>query len=96
VHPALEIGEAHRDGLDALLVGQVLLALLADLVGLDAIEALLLGGEVALFELVVGDLEEVTKHWVLLGRRSVDGVRPLAPWSHTGCASCPPTKASRR
>jgi hypothetical protein len=61
VQPALEIGEAHRDRLDALLVAQVLDALFLDPIGRDALEALRLRAEVQLFELVVGDLEEVTK-----------------------------------
>jgi hypothetical protein len=43
VHPTLEVGEAHGDRLDPLLVGQVLGPLLADLVGLAAGEPLALG-----------------------------------------------------
>ena len=61
VQAAFEVAEAHGDRLDALLVGQVLHALLAELVGLLAVEALLLGLEVHLLELVVGDLEEVAQ-----------------------------------
>ncbi len=59
VQPAFEVGEAHRHCLDALLVGEVLDARLADLVDRLARHALLLGGEVHLLELVVGDLQEI-------------------------------------
>ena len=61
MQPAFEVGEAQGDRLDALLVGQVLHALLAHLVGLVAVEAGLFGFEVELLQLVVGNLEKVAQ-----------------------------------
>ena len=61
VEAALEVGEADRHRLDALLVPQVPLALLADAVGRHPVEPLALGLEVHLLELVVGNLQEVPK-----------------------------------
>ena len=58
MQPALEVGEAHGDGLDVLLALEVLDALLLELLGVDAVEALGLGLEVERLHLVVGDLEE--------------------------------------
>ena len=59
VQPAFQVGEAHREGLEPLLVGEVLPPPLRGLLRRDARTARLLGGEVALLELVVGDLQEV-------------------------------------
>src|SRR6185436_5570623 len=61
VKPALQVREADRDGLDALFVLQVLEALLLDLARRHAALPLLFGGEVTLFQLVVGDLQEITQ-----------------------------------
>jgi len=61
VQPALEVGEADRDRLDALLVGQVLGARLADRVRRQARHAVGLGGKVHLLELVVWNLQEVAQ-----------------------------------
>ncbi len=70
VQPAFEVREAHGDGLDALLVGQVLRVLLAQFVGGRAVQPGLLGGQVHFFELVVRDFEKVAQ------RR---GHRPWSP-----------------
>ena len=61
VEAALEVRETHRDGLDALLVREVLHPLLADLVGRHAVQPLLLGGEVHLLQPVVGNLQEIAQ-----------------------------------
>jgi hypothetical protein len=61
VQPAFEVGEADREGLDALLVGQPLHPRLADLSGVLPAHALGLGGQVHLLQLVVRDLQEVTQ-----------------------------------
>jgi len=50
MQPAFEVAEQHGNGLDALLVGKVLYALLLNLVGRDAVSALLLGFEVQLYD----------------------------------------------
>jgi hypothetical protein len=61
VQPAFEVGEAHRDGFDALLVGQVLEAALAHLAAVLAGQPVGLGLEVHLLELFVRDLEKLTE-----------------------------------
>ena len=55
----------HGDGLDALLVGQVAQAGFLHRAGVLAGEPLGLGLEVQLFELVVGDLQEIAKRGVV-------------------------------
>ena len=63
VQPAFEIAEEHGHRLDALLVGQILEPLFAELVGRNTVPALLLGREVQLFELSVREFEKIAK-WV--------------------------------
>ena len=53
VQPAFEIAEEHGHGLDPLFVGQVFQALFLDLVGCDAVPALLLRLEIQFFQFVV-------------------------------------------
>ncbi len=61
VQAAFEVAEQHGDRLDALLVGQVLQALLLDLMQGDAVLALLFGAQIQVFELVIGKREEATQ-----------------------------------
>ncbi len=61
VQAAFEVAEQHGDGLDPLLVGQVLQALFLNLVGGNALPALLLGLQVQLFQLCVRKFQKITK-----------------------------------
>ncbi len=61
VQPAFEVGEAHGDRLDALLVVEIAHPLFADHVGGPPGQPLLLGLEVHLLQLVVGDLQKVAQ-----------------------------------
>jgi len=61
VQPAFEIAEEHRHGFDALLVAEILETLLLDLVGRDAILALLFGGEIQFFELAIRQHQKIAK-----------------------------------
>src|SRR5581483_6468828 len=60
VQTAFEVGEADRDGLDPLFVGEIAHSLLTNLIGGCAGQAFRLGFQVHFFKLVVGDLEEVS------------------------------------
>jgi hypothetical protein len=53
MEPSFKVAEEDGYSLDALLIGEILEALFLDLMGSDAILALLLGFEVLLFELLV-------------------------------------------
>jgi hypothetical protein len=59
VQAAFEVAEQHGDGLDPLLVGQVLQALFANLVGRGAAGAIGLGCQVELFQLLVRESEKI-------------------------------------
>ena len=61
VQAAFQVAEQHGDGLDALLVGQILQALFLDFVQGNALLALLFGVQVQLFQLVIGKREEITQ-----------------------------------
>jgi hypothetical protein len=61
VQATFEVGEAHGDCFDVLLAFEVLDALLLELLGVHAVQALGLGLEVEFLHLVVGDLEEGTQ-----------------------------------
>ena len=58
---AFEVAKEDRDGLDPLLVRQVLDTLFLNSVGGDAVLALLFGFQVELFELVIGQRKKITK-----------------------------------
>ena len=59
VKPSFKVREQHGDSLDPLFVGQVLQALLANGVGRGAFCAISLGCQVELFQLFVGESEEI-------------------------------------
>ena len=61
VQPAFEIAEEHGHGFNPLLVGQVLDAILLDLVGSGAGLALLLRLEVEVFEFIVRECQEIAQ-----------------------------------
>ena len=56
---AFEVAEQHGQGLDALLVGQVLQPLFLNLVRSHAVQALLLRLQIQLFKFVVGDRQKI-------------------------------------
>ena len=56
---AFEVAEQHGDGLDALLVGEVLEPLFLDLVHGNAVLALLLGAQVQVFKFVVAEARKL-------------------------------------
>jgi hypothetical protein len=58
VQAAFEVAEEHGDGLDALLVGQVLQRF-ADLVGRYAAEAVALGLQIQLFQLLIAEGKKI-------------------------------------
>jgi hypothetical protein len=59
VEAAFEIGEAYGDGLDSLLLEQSVRVMGLELIGCSPLEDHLLGLQVLLFELIVGDFEIV-------------------------------------
>ena len=76
VQPAFEVGEQHGDGLDALLVGQVLQPLLADLIGRHPVHAVGLGLQIEFFKLLIREgkkIAVISRHGSPSGEMSTVG-----------------------
>jgi hypothetical protein len=61
VQPAFEVAEEHRDCLDAAFVGEVLEPIFLNRVGRNAVEALLFGLQIQLFQLFIREGQETTQ-----------------------------------
>ena len=80
VQAAFEVAEEHGDSLDALFVGKVLDALFLNGVRGHAVEALLLGLEIQLFQLVVREGQETTQFSRHVSPQRKLLRKPVAEW----------------